>query len=93
MKRQRRDKQRKESRCECPQSPQCELEKMQEKEVQTEGGSRGASAEFQSSRPGSESAKRPLGVMKGFREAPDINHLQLPGTSPSAREHLRLLLN
>lgn len=90
---QKRDEQRKESRCEGPRSPQCDLEKMQEKEVQTEGGFRGASAEFQSSCPGGESAEWPLGVMKGFREAPDINHLQLPGISPSAREHLRLLLN
>lgn len=72
---------------------QCELEKRQEKEVQTEGGFRGPSAEFQSSCAGGESAERPLGVMKGFRKAPDINHLRLPGASPSARERLRLLLN
>lgn len=50
---QRREEQRKESRCEGPRSPQCDLEKMQEKEVQT--------AEFQSSCPGGESAEWPLG--------------------------------
>lgn len=79
-----------------PRSPQGELQTMQEKGVQVEGGFRGASAEFQSSSSscaGGESAEWPLGVRKGFPEAPDINHLRLPGASPSEREPARLLLS